>query len=119
LLMVAGVLAYGKVTTDWLVLIFSIGILAGAFVGYRYVRQYFTHTLSWQRNWIGKLWHFGRYVLGSGVSTLVFANAGPMMLSPLLGSTVYTASQSIAARVVTLTDMPSPVVSDILFPKSA
>lgn len=119
LLMVAGVLAYGKVSTDWLVLIFSIGILAGAFVGYRYVRQYFTHTLTWQRNWIGKLWHFGKYVLGSGVSTLVFANAGQMMLSPLLGSTVYTASQSIAARVVNLTDMPSQVVSDILFPKSA
>ena len=118
-LMVFFVLAFKKVSLTALVIFYSIGILLGAAIGYRYVRLHLTHTFVLRKEWFSKLWHFGKYVFGSGVSTLVFANAGQMMLSPILGSTAFTASQSIAARVINLSDMPSQVVSDILFPKSA
>lgn len=119
LLLVIAIAAKDKVSLNELVYFYLIGILVGSFVGYRYVKNFLTHTFVFSMEWFKKLWHFGKYVFGSGVSTLVFANAGGMMLSPLLGSTAYTASQSIAARVLNLADMPSQVLSDILFPKSA
>jgi hypothetical protein len=41
------------------------------------------------------------------------------MLSPLLGTTIYNASQNVAMRFVNLSDLPSQTLGDILFPKSA
>lgn len=119
ILLVGAMMWKGKVSLNELVVFYLIGLVIGAFIGYRYVRIHLTNKFILTKEWIGKLWHFGKYVFGSGVSTLVFANAGGMMLSPLLGSTVYTASQSIASRVLNLADMPSQVLSDILFPKSS
>lgn len=108
-----------KVTLENLVGFYNAGILVGTIAGYYFVKKFLLHKLLIQGKWVKQLWNFGKYVFGSGISTLVFSNAGGMMLSPILGSTVYTASQSIAARVLNLADMPSQVLSDILFPKSA
>jgi O-antigen/teichoic acid export membrane protein len=119
LLLFAALIWKGKLNLNELVVYYIAGIAAGTLIGYRFVKMYLTHSFQLRSLWVHKLWHFGKYVFGSGVSTLVFANAGGMMLSPILGSTVYTASQSIAARVLNLADMPSQVLSDILFPKSA
>lgn len=119
LLLVVALMINGKISLNELVIYFLIGLVVGAIIGYRFAKPHLTNRYILTKEWMSKLWHFGKYVFGSGVSTLVFANAGGMMLSPLLGSTVYTASQSIAARVLNLADMPSQVLSDILFPKSA
>lgn len=109
----------GQIGLTMLVVFFNIGIAIGAFVGYRYVKHFLSYTFILRGEWFSQLWHFGKYVFGSGISTLIFANAAQIMLSPLLGSTAFTASQSMATRVINLTDMPSQVVSDILFPKSS
>ncbi len=119
LLMVIWWLMKGQIGLTMLVVFFNIGIAVGAFVGYRYVKHLLSYTFILRGEWFSQLWHFGKYVFGSGISTLVFTNAAQMMLSPLLGSTAFTASQSMATRVINLTDMPSQVVSDILFPKSS
>jgi O-antigen/teichoic acid export membrane protein len=81
--------------------------------------QFLVGGFVYQKKWLSKLWHFSKFVFGSGLSTLVFANASQVLLSPLLGNTSYTASQSIAARIINLTDMPSQVLSDMLFPRTA
>lgn len=119
LLMVVWWMVEGSISLTMLVIFFNVGIAVGALVGYRYVRSLLRHIFVLRGEWFSQLWHFGKYVFGTGISTLVFSNAAQMMLSPMLGSATYTASQSMAARVVNLTDMPSQVVSDILFPKSA
>ena len=54
-----------------------------------------------------------------GLSTLVFRSADQMMLSPMMGTTVYNAFQNIALRFINLSDLPSQTLGDILFPKSA
>jgi lipopolysaccharide exporter len=40
-------------------------------------------------------------------------------LSPMLGTTIFNASQNIAMRFINLADLPSQTLGDILFPKSA
>ncbi len=108
-----------KVSLYMLVLIYNIGLLAGSIVAYTYVKPFLTHTLVFSKEWIVRLLHFGKYVFGSGLSTLVFRTADQMMLSPLLGTTVFNASQNIAIRIINLADIPSQTLGDILFPKSA
>lgn len=119
LLMVVYLIFNDKISLDQLVIFYCIGILVGIAVAYRNVKQHLQNTFVLSMEWLKRLWHFGKYVFGSGLSTLVFANASQLMLSPILGSTLFTASQSVAARVINLADMPSQVLSDMLFPKSA
>jgi O-antigen/teichoic acid export membrane protein len=108
-----------KISLDLLVVFYCAGIFAGAIAGYRFIHHHLSKSFSLSAKWILEMWHFGKYVFGTGISSIIFGNAGQMMTSPILGSTVYTASQSIAARVINIADMPSAVLSDIVFPKSA
>jgi O-antigen/teichoic acid export membrane protein len=119
LLIVVFLLLNDKVSLNQLVIFYCIGILIGMGVAYTNVKQHLEKTFILSVEWLKRLWHFGKYVFGSGLSTLVFANASQLMLSPLLGSTIFTASQSVATRVINLADMPSQVLSDMLFPKSS
>ncbi|MFZ1529702.1 MAG: oligosaccharide flippase family protein [Ferruginibacter sp.] len=119
LFMIIYLFFYEKISLEVLVVLFNAGILAGILVAYRYIQPYLTRTFVLKKDWLSRLWNFGKYVFGSGISTLVFTNASQLMLSPILGSTAYTASQGIANRVINLADIPSQVLSDILYPKSA
>ncbi len=119
LLMVTCFLFVGKITLNQLVIFYCIGIFAGCIVCYFYVKQYFIKSFQLSKEWLVKFWHYGKYVFGTGLSNLVFRTADQMMLSPLLGSTVFTASQSVSLRVINLAEIPSQVLGDILFPKSA
>ncbi len=108
-----------NVTLNMLVIYFCIGIVAGTLIGYLNVKKILEHTFAFSKHWTNQLLHFGKYVFGSGVSTLVFRNADQMMLSAITNSTVFTALQSVSMRVINLADIPSQVLADLLFPKSA
>ena len=108
-----------KVPLNALVIIYNIGLLAGTLVSWRYVRHLLVRSYVFSKEWVLKLAHFGKYVFSSGISTLVFRSADQIMLSPLLGTTTFNASQNIAMRFVNLSDLPSQTLGDILFPKSA
>lgn len=119
LLMIAYLIFNDKITLNQLVIFYCIGILLGIGVAYKNVKHQLDKTFVLSVEWLKRLWNFGKYVFGSGLSTLVFANASQLMLSPILGSMMFTGSQGVAARVINLADMPSQVLSDMLFPKSA
>lgn len=119
LLMIVFVFFRDKISLDILVIFFNVGILAGILVAYHHIQHHLTRTFIIKKEWVSRLWHFGKYVFGSGISTIVFTNASQMMLSPILKDTSPTASQGIANRVMNLVDIPSQVLSDILYPKSA
>lgn len=108
-----------QIPLNILVIIYNIGLLVGAVVAYRYIKPFIANTFVFSKLWIYKLFHFGKYVFASGLSTLVFRSADQMMLSPLLKTTIFNASQNIAMRFINLSDLPSQTLGDILFPKSA
>jgi lipopolysaccharide exporter len=108
-----------KVSLNTLVIIYNVALLGGTLVAYAYVKPFLANSLVFSKAWIWQLLHFGKYVFGSGLSTLVFRTADQMMLSPILGTTLYNASQNIAIRIINLADIPSQTLGDILFPKSA
>jgi len=108
-----------RVSLNSLVIIYNIGLLVGILVSYRYVKYLLINSFVFSMKWILKLFQFGKYVFASGISTLVFRSADQMMLSPILGTTIFNASQNIAMRFINLTDLPSQTLGDILFPKSS
>lgn len=118
-LMIVYLIFNDKLSLNLLVIFYCIGILTGIFIAYKFVKEHLENTFILSTVWLKQLWHFGKYVFGTGVSSLIFANASLVMLSPILGSTAYTASQSVASRVINLADIPSQVLGDMLFPKSS
>jgi lipopolysaccharide exporter len=108
-----------KVPLNVLVIIYNTGLLAGTLVSWKYVKHLLVKSFIFSKEWVLKLAHFGKYVFASGISTLVFRSADQIMLSPLLGTTTFNASQNIAMRFINLSDLPSQTLGDILFPKSA
>ena len=120
LLLVAVIVIFtGKISLNMLVVIYNIAMLTGTIILYKYVRKFLSHTFILSKEWVLRLLHFGKYVFGSGLSTLVFRSADQFMISPLLGSTAITASQNVSVRIINLADIPSQVLGDILFPRSA
>lgn len=112
-------LIVGAVSLRILVIIYSGGICIGAISGFVFVKRFLIFRYIRSGPWIKKLWHFGKYVFGSNVSTLVFRNVDQFMISNILSNTAFVASQSISLRIVNLADIPSQVMSDIVFPKSS
>jgi O-antigen/teichoic acid export membrane protein len=108
-----------KISLNTLVVIYNLGLFVGTLVSYRYVKTFLINSFVLSKSWIFNLFHFGKYVFASGLSTLVFRSADQMMLSPILGSTNFNASQNIAMRFINLSDLPSQTLGDILFPKSS
>ncbi len=108
-----------KVPLNVLVITYNIGLLAGTLVSWGYVKHLVVKSFVFSREWVLKLAHFGKYVFATGISTLVFRSADQLMLSPLLGTTNFNASQNIVIRFINLSDLPSQTLGDILFPKSS
>jgi lipopolysaccharide exporter len=108
-----------KVPLNTLVIIYNIGLLVGTLASWGYIKHLLINSFVFSKEWVMKLAHFGKYVFASGISTLVFRSADQIMLSPILGTTTFNASQNIAMRFINLSDLPSQTLGDILFPKSA
>lgn len=108
-----------RVSLNALVIIYNVCLLAGVIVSHKYVKILITNSFVFSKYWVTKLFHYGKYVFGTGLSTMVFRSADQIMLSPLLGTTLFNASQNIAMRFINLSDLPSQTLGDILFPKSS
>lgn len=102
-----------------LVLIYNAAMLAGTFIAFRFVKQHLKNSFAFSKEWIVKLFQYGKYVFASGISTLVFRNADQVMMPSILKTPVYNAFQGLALRIIALSDLPSQSLGDLLFPKTA
>lgn len=108
-----------KVSLNMLVIFYATGIFCGALSGYFFIRSDLNFQFLFSKQWMRRLWDFGKYAFGTGVSNLVFRSTDSFMVSNILSSTVIVAEQGIALRVFNLIDIPSQLIGDIIFPKSS
>lgn len=108
-----------KVSLNMLVIFYATGIFLGALSGYFFIRSDLNLRMVFSTHWMKRLWNFGKYAFGTGVSNLVFRSTDSFMVSNILSSTVIVAEQGIALRVFNLIDIPSQLIGDIIFPKSS
>lgn len=106
------------VTLTALILYFNIGLLAGTFVSGFFAWRFLERTFVPDKQWLKKLWHFGKFTFGTNVSATIFRNTDQVLVS-MMFSTTGVALYSVCIRISNLVDLPSQVLGDILFPKSA
>ncbi|SEW50311.1 flippase [Chitinophaga arvensicola] len=107
-----------EVSLTALIIYFNIGLATGVLVSYLFARKFLYFSFRTDKAWTARLWHFGKYVFGTNISSSLFRNTDQFIVSSVI-STSAVALYSVCLRISNLIDVPSQVLGDILFPKSA
>lgn len=91
---------------------------AGTVTSWWFARPYlkFERRIDWK--WVAELFHFGKFVFGTNVSTMLYKTIDRLMLGTLL-SPLATAIYEVAIRITNLADVPTFSIASIVFPQSA
>ncbi|HXH18392.1 MAG TPA: flippase [Chitinophagales bacterium] len=91
----------------------------GGFVSYFFGKKYvvISGRLSWE--WVKKLFGFGKFTLGTNVSTMLYKFIGNWMLGSLLKSPAAVGVFDLANRITNLVEVPTASMATIVFPQSA
>lgn len=101
-----------------IVIVRTIGVGLGSIVSYFFAKPYlnFDSTISWR--WVANLFHYGKYVMGTNLSTMLHKKTDQIMLGAMLGKAP-TAIYEAAIKITNLAEAPTFSVAAILFPQSA
>ncbi|MFN4256742.1 MAG: flippase [Saprospiraceae bacterium] len=97
-------------------------MLAGAFLGtmasWFFARPFLNHAKTIDFQWVGRLVGFGKYVLGTNLSTMFYKNIDKLTLGSLLGPAAF-AVYDAAGKITQLVEVPSFSIAAVVFPQSA
>lgn len=98
----------------------AVAAAACSVVAWFFAKKYLTFSRRLDWVWVKKLFHFGKYVFGTNLSTQLYKNVDKLLLGGLPGGgTAAVALYDAAIRVTNLTDVPTASMANILFPQSA
>ena len=92
--------------------------LAGMLIAYTHARNHLALSAKVSRDWMGKLFGYGKYAFGTLISSLLSGTIDQMMLGAML-SPAASGAFNIAVRITNLIDIPGNAVATIVFPQSA
>lgn len=101
-----------------LVYIQILTVTAGVIISYFYVRPYLSISFKIYREWIKKLFNYGKYAFGTSISSILSGTIDQMMLGSLL-SPAASGAFNIAVRITNLIDIPTNAIATIVFPQGA
>jgi lipopolysaccharide exporter len=95
-----------------------VGGVLGSVVSYLVIRDrlLLAYTIEW--TWIKKIFHYGKYVVGTNLSSMLYSAADQFMLGSLV-STASVATYNAPGRITNLINVPSVTLTSVLFPRSA
>lgn len=99
-----------------LVLLQGIGIGLAAGVAFLLTRGKMDIDLRFRKDSLARLFHFGKYVLGTNISSMVFKGIDQMMLTFMI-SPQASAIYSVAIRVSNLIEYPATSISEVVYPR--
>lgn len=101
---------------------FSVAILMGSTLATLGAWWFARPFLSWNTrldlSWVAKLLRYGKFVLGTNLSTMLYKNMDKLVLGQLLGPIAF-AVYDAAGRVTQLVEAPAFSIAAVVFPKSA
>lgn len=118
LLIVSFLLIGVEINPVYLIWMYIASIATGAVIGYFFVRSSISLSITINKIWLGRIWHFGKYVFGNNIFSQLFRSTDNFLISSFFGVTS-SALYNASLRISNLIDMPSTVLADILFPKVA
>ncbi|BAV10232.1 Membrane protein involved in the export of O-antigen and teichoic acid [Filimonas lacunae] len=89
-----------------------------ALMAYFYVKPYLHYNFRFQKEWIKKLFHYGKFAFGTSISSQLSNTLDQWMLAALM-SPVASGAFNIAVRITNLVDIPTSAIATIVFPQSA
>lgn len=92
--------------------------LAGSGVAWYTQRDYLRFAKKIDRAKVLELFHFGKYVLGTNLSTMIYKTIDKFMLGGLIG-TAAAGVYEVAIKVTNMAEIPTHSMANILFPQSA
>jgi len=111
-------LGYTKLTLINLVYVQIASTFISAIISYSYVRKTFTMALAWQKEWMLKLFHYGKYAFGTTISAMLSNSIDQMMLGGIM-SAASAGAYNVAVRITNLVEIPTSSIATIVFPQSA
>lgn len=101
-----------------IVIVRAVGIVIGSIIAYFYAKPFlkFDLTISWK--WVAELFHYGKYVMGTNLSTMIYKGTDRIMVGDMLGK-IPAALYNSAIMITNLSETPTFSVATVLFPQSA
>jgi len=95
----------------------TFAAIAGSIAAFFFVRKYLSFSkIDW--SWVSKLFHFGKFVFGTNLGSMLFKTMDSMMLGSMVAA-ASVASYNIAIRITNLVEVPTTSVAAAVFPQSA
>jgi lipopolysaccharide exporter len=107
-----------NITLFQLVVFQIIGNGVSAVIAFFYVKKYLHFAKGFHKEWVKKMFNYGKYAFGTSVSSILSGTVDQWMLGGLI-SPLASGSFNLAVRIVNLTDIPSNAIATIVFPQSA
>jgi len=107
-------------STDVISLVYvQIGsVIISVLVAWKYTKQFIHFSYSFSKDWIRKIFHYGKYAFATSVSSILSGTIDQWMLAGII-SPAASGSFNIAVRVGNLIDIPTNAVATIVFPQSS
>jgi len=101
-----------------LVLIQALGAALSTLVLYFFAKDYLKFSKTLSKEWLSKLFHYGKYTFGTNISSMLNRYIDQAMVGGML-SPVAVAAYSAAIRISTLIETPTRAVASLVFPATA
>ena len=96
-----------------------IAAVPAATIAWWFVRKYLVFSRQVSSRWFFRLLNFGKFNLGTNLSTMSFKSVDKWMLESLLHSPAIVGSYELAVRITNLVEAPVNALAVIFFPQSA
>lgn len=106
------------IALEQLALAMLLGACIGTLAAWRYARAFLSYSLRIDLQWIKELLGYGKYVLGTNLSTMFYKNIDKLSLGQWLGPAAF-AVYDAAGKVTQMVEAPSFSIAAVVFPKSA
>ncbi|MCB0494681.1 MAG: oligosaccharide flippase family protein [Cyclobacteriaceae bacterium] len=107
-----------KIELQHLVVFQAISVFIGLIAGLIIMRQIINLHTKISNYWVKKLFHFGKYVVGTNLGTVIFTSTDQIMLGAIL-NTESVAIYNTAIRINNLIDAPVMGISNVFYTHSS
>lgn len=114
----AAYLGFTKLTLVNLVCVQIVSTFISAIISFIFVRGRFKLAWQWQKEWMLKLFNYGKYAFGTTISAMLSNTIDQMMLGGIM-SAASAGAYNVAVRITNLVEIPTSSIATIVFPQSA
>lgn len=96
--------------------VYSIGYVLSSVIAYFFARTESVFTWKFEIVWMNKLFHYGKYTLGTNISTMLNKSTREWFLAGMIGNSS-AAAFAPSVRVTNLFEIPLGAIASVFYPE--